>query len=128
MNANGGSVYSSHPKPDGIQGATTDDPSIPVTISIRDIPVPSSTIVLAPFPLEVNTLAGPQGTGISCGLWCYDFGSGLLEKTKKTGLHHPFRFNFLFADSHVKNHDVRKTAVDYTSGEASPGMWTRADD
>jgi prepilin-type N-terminal cleavage/methylation domain-containing protein/prepilin-type processing-associated H-X9-DG protein len=120
MNANG----ENDPLTAGIQGANHS------TVSLRDVPVPSSTIVLAPFPAGFNCLGEPMGTGISCGLWCYDFGDpqDLLHTSKKTGLHNPFRFNFLFADSHVKNHDVRKTAVDYTNGEASPGMWTHAND
>ena len=129
MNAYAENGTQDGPLTGGIQGSHHS------TASLRDLPVPYTTIVLAPFPMSQNGLGRPEGTGISCGLWCYDFGDDcLLVNAKKTGLHNPFRFNFLFGDSHVQNCDVRKTAADYTNASADPnsmpipGMWTRKDD
>jgi len=97
--------------------------------NIRMIPVPGDTIILAPYTLNDSTgnvLGGGHGAGIFCGADCY---KGLYNAKGETGLHTaPFRFNFLFCDSHVKLLDVRKTSDNIDNAKGGNKMWTRFKD
>jgi prepilin-type processing-associated H-X9-DG protein len=93
------------------------------------LPVPDDTILLAPYTLypssKGNILGGGNGAGIFKGFSCYE---GLYNAKGETGLHAaPFRFNFLFCDSHVKLLDVRKTSRDINSKNGRK-MWSRFKD
>ena len=96
--------------------------------NIRMVPAPGDTILLAPYTVPDttgNVLGGGHGAGIFKGASCYE---GLYNAKGETGLHTaPFRFNFLFCDSHVKLLDVRKTADDINSNKGNK-MWSRFKD
>ena len=104
------------------------DPPIYVTgysgtsSNITQVGDPSGTISIAPFPLTNNRLGEGLGAGLQDVTQCTSESesNGLYQGTGKLGLHSGhYRFNALFADTHVKLYDMRQTF---------PRMWTISKD
>ena len=106
------------PAPQGIWGQP--DKDLP-SVNISEVEDPSGTIVLAPYPGDFNILGYPDGNGIEAAVSSYTE----TVKHGKQGLHGKYRFNYLFADFHVKQYNFQHTSPNVTLGSNGGGMWTR---
>ena len=89
------------------------------TVEVEDF---AGTIMIAECPYKNNVVGWTAAAGIAKPEFSYTKG---LDDTNKTGLHYRnFRFNYLFADGHVKVFDYRQTCQN-PSTYSPDGMWSR---
>jgi prepilin-type N-terminal cleavage/methylation domain-containing protein/prepilin-type processing-associated H-X9-DG protein len=108
----------------GIAGADDSNNPSP-SVNVADVDA-SGTMVLAEYAFTRNRLGWKWGWGIQKARLQVKWGSlGLTDQTGLTGLHGAYKFNYQFADGHVKRHDYRTTQSNVDAGNSGDGMWTR---
>ena len=91
------------------------------SVQVSQVEDTSGTIFIAPRPKHNNKVGRQGRADVTKGENVYED----LVSQGKTGLHGTYRFNFLFADTHVKILDARRTCSNPSLTANGDGMWTR---